>query len=479
MNKRRLSLAILASVISFVFVLPAFSHELLADESVLKSAPDEMVATNEVLSEPRQLTFVGPRAGEGYFSADGKLLIFQSEREKENPFYQIYVLNRESGKTVRVSPGQGKTTCAWIHPSKTKALFSSTHLDPQLKEKTAKEWEERRNPVKGKYSWSFDETFDIFAAPIGEALKSGKPVAASSLKRLTKEIGYDAEASYSPDGSKIAFASNRSGYTEKLTDDEKKTFAQDASYMMDIYLMDADGSNVERLTTARGYDGGPFFSADGKKLTWRRFSANGQTAEIMVMDLKSRKETQVTRMKAMSWAPFFHPSGDYLIFTSNKLGYSNFELFIVDTEGKREPVRVSFLDGFDGLPVFLPSGDELSWTRRDGKGESQIYTGQWDNGWARSVLALGRSAPTLAQLSPEIREQDARAWVSYLASEALKGRKPGTIEERQYADAVGKTLRAMGLEPVFGKSFVQAFEFTSGIVMGPLNRLRVREKGIM
>lgn len=478
MNLRRSFFAAVAAW--FLIFSKAQAHELLASEHDAKPST-EIVATNHILTNAKQLTFVGPRAGEGYFNKDGRLLIFQSEREKENPFYQIYVLNRETGKSVRVSPGVGKTTCAWIHPSDTKALFSSTHLDPALKEKTAKEWEERRNPVKGKYAWSFDETFDIFEAPIKEALKSGHPVDVKNLKRLTNEPGYDAEASYSPDGRQIAFASNRAAYPGKfadaMSDEEKKTFAQDASFMMDIYLMNSDGSNVERLTTARGYDGGPFFSPDGRKLTWRRFSANGQTAEIMVMDLKTRKEKVVTHMKAMSWAPFFHPSGDYLIFTSNKFGYSNFELFIVDTEGEHEPVRVSFLDGFDGLPVFHPEGRQLSWTRRDEKGESQIYLADWDDGWARSALGIGRAAPTLGELNPEIRESDARAWVSYLASAPMKGRRSGSPEERVYAEGVGRAMKAMGLEPAFGKSYFQAFEFTAGVSLGPLNRMRVREKG--
>lgn len=478
------------------FVTKTNAHEMHTEADPksavgIEASSAQAVSTARVLTNARQMTFVGPRAGEGYFSADGKLLVFQSEREKENPFYQIYVMNRDErsssrGRSVRISPGVGKTTCAWIHPSNTKALFSSTHLDLALKEKTAKEYEERRNPVKGKYAWSFDETFDIFEAPIASALKTGKPVAGSQLRRLTTEVGYDAEASYSPDGHKVAFASNRAAYgpsADKMTDDEKKIFSQDASYMMDLYLMDADGTHVERLTTTRGYDGGPFFSPDGRKLTWRRFSANGQTAEIMVMDLKTRQETQVTKMKAMSWAPFFHPTGDYLIFTSNKLGYSNFELFIADVDGRREPVRVSFLDGFDGLPVFLPNGRELAWTRRDEKGESQIYIGDWDDGWARSLLGLGRKAPTVAMkgkedgLISEIRDEDAKAWVSYLASEPLRGRRPGTQEERTYAEALGRAMKGMGLEPAFGKSFVQAFEFTSGITLGPLNRMRLREKG--
>lgn len=448
-----------------------------ANAATAPSASQMSTATPEVIRKIRQLTFEGPRAGEGYFSHDGKLLIYQSERLAENPFYQIFLLNRETGTTAMLSPGHGKTTCAWVHPSKEKALFSSTHLDPKVKEKTAKEFEERKNPVKGKYSWSFDETFDIFEAPIAAAVKSGGSVSEKSLKRLTKEMGYDAEASYSPNGLKIAFASNRAGYSETLSAEDKKIFDQDPSYMMDLYLMNADGSNVERLTTARGYDGGPFFSADGTKLTWRRFAPNGQYAEIMVMDLKTRKETQLTSWKAMSWAPFFHPSGDYVIFTSNKLGYSNFELFIVDTEGKGEPVRVSHLDGFDGLPVFLPNGREISWTRRDEKGESQIYLAEWDDGLARELLGTSRQAPVLSELSREVRVEDLKTWVSYLASPALKGRRPGSPEERQYSEAIGKSMRAMGLEPLFGKSYVQAFEFTSGVKLGALNRLRLRESG--
>ncbi len=437
------------------------------------------------LTNMSQMTFVGPRAGEGYFNRDGSLMIFQSEREAGNPFYQIYVLDRKTGRSVRLSPGQGKTTCAWVHPSDKKALFSSSHLDPQLAEKVKKEFDERKNPVKGKYSWSFDDEFDIFEAPIATALKTGQAVQAKELRRLTKEKGYDAEASYSPDGKWIAFASNRSGYTETLTDEEKKIFAQDPSYMMDLYLMNADGTDVRRLTNERGYDGGPFFSPDGKKLTWRRFSKNGQYAEIMVMDLKADgtagKEKQLTSWKAMSWAPFFHPSGDYLIFTSNKLGYTNFELFVVDVEGKNEPIRVSFLDGFDGLPVFLPNGEQMAWTRRDEKGEAQIYIADWDDGLIRSKLGLSRLAPNLAEgqraLKPDLSERDLKAWVSYLASEGFKGRRSGTPEERVYTEAIGKYFAGLGLKPVHKGGFVQPFEFASGVKLGPLNRMRLREAG--
>src|SRR6266487_3592334 len=83
------------------------------------------------LAFTRQLIFQGRRSGEGYFSPDGKSLIFQSEREPGNPFYQIYMLDLESGDSHRVSPGTGKTTCACFRPGSDEVIFSSTHLDPE------------------------------------------------------------------------------------------------------------------------------------------------------------------------------------------------------------------------------------------------------------------------------------------------------------------------------------------------------------
>ena len=85
------------------------------------------------ISNPRQLIYEGKRSGEGYFSKDGKKLIFQSEREEGNPFYQIYLLDLETGDTRRVSSGIGKTTCGFLRPDGTEAIFASTHLDPKAR----------------------------------------------------------------------------------------------------------------------------------------------------------------------------------------------------------------------------------------------------------------------------------------------------------------------------------------------------------
>lgn len=422
--------------------------------------------TNEdpqLITSAKQITFVGPKSGEGYFSQDGKKMIFQSEREPNNPFYQMFILDLESGNVQRLSPGRGKTTCGWVHPNMQKVMWSSTHLDTQIAAKVKEELSIRANPVKGRYSWSFDDHFDIFESDL-----EGKKV-----KRLTKEKGYDAEGSYSPDGKYIAFASNRLAYDRKLTAEEEKKFKQDASYFMDIYIMKADGTDVRRLTTSPGYDGGPFFSADGKKITWRRFSESGASAEIFTMDIDGQNQKQITRLNSMSWAPFYHPSGDYIVFNTTVGGYSNFELFIVDSEGLKEPKRVTFAEGFDGLATFSPDAQKITWSHKNEKGESQIYIGQWDDAKARKLLGLPEAKASakeqLAGLNSQIREEDTKTIVNYLASEQFKGRYTGSEEEKIYTQKIADLFKSWGLVPADGKDFIQTFEFVSNVVAGDQN----------
>lgn len=427
-------------------------------------AKDELFtdAPNTLVTNARQMTFEGPKSGEGYFSADGKKMIFQSERHAGNPFYQMYVMDLETGKTDLISSGKGKTTCGWIHPSMKKLMFSSTHLDSQWKKKQDEEIELRKKPVKGRYSWSFDDQYDIFTSDL-----KGK-----NLKRLTKSLGYDAEGSYSPDGKWIAFASNRAGYTEKLSAEDQKMFQQDPSYMMDIYIMKEDGTQVKRLTDAKGYDGGPFFSADGKHITWRRFAPNGATAEIYTMNVDGSEQKPVTQLKSMSWAPYYHPSGDYIIFASSVLGYANFELFIVDTNGTQKPVRVTFNEGFDGLASFSPDGTKMTWSRRNEKGESQIFIADWDDAQARRLLGLPAKELAVSDLKAEITAADAQKYVEYLASEKMAGRKTGSEEEKIYTQKLADIFKSFGL--IGGAndgSFFEKFEFTSGVKLGTENKM--------
>ena len=446
-----------------IFALGLFVAQQVLSADVGAAAKQNYIDKNNTfISNQKQLTFVGTRSGEGYFSADATKMIYQSEREEGNPFYQMFVLDLKNGKSTRISTGSGMTTCGWLHPNLKKAMWSSTHLDTGFKEKVKAEYEDRAKPVKKRYSWNYDDQYDIFESDL-----NGKKV-----KRLTKEKGYDAEGSYSPDGKWIAFASNRSQFTDKLTDEEKKIQEKDPSYTMEIYLMKADGSQVKRLTHVGGYDGGPFFSADGSKITWRRFTPDGHRAEIYSMNTDGSNVKQLTNLNAMSWAPFFHPSGKYIVFASSVLGFANFELFIVDAEGLGKPVRITFDEGFDGLASFSPDGQKITWTHRNEKGESQIYIGDWNHELAvKEISSAEKSSLTVL---PSITESDAKQLVKYLTSEDFVGRETGSVQEKIYTDEFARLFKAWGLVPAIGNSFVRNFEFTSSVSATEINSLSLQ-----
>jgi Tol biopolymer transport system component len=334
------------------------------------------------LTRIRKLTVEGRRAGEGYWAPDGSALVFQSEREPGNPFYQIYTLDLTTGDTTRVSPGTGKTTCAFFRPGTDQILFASTHHDPKSLQYQKDELDFRASGKQRRYSWDYDPEFEIYAFSRGTR----------SYTRLTTARGYDAEASYSPDGQWIAFTSMRDAYNHPLSAQEQKQLEVDPSYFAEIYIMRADGSGQRRLTTTPGYDGGPFFSPDGRRIIWRRFDTTGVIANVFTMALDGSDVKQITDFGAMSWAPYIHPSGRYVIFASNKLGFENFELYMVDIDGTKEPVRVTYSDGFDGLPVPSPDGTRLAWTStRGGGSDGQIYLAQWNH--ARALEALAMAPP--------------------------------------------------------------------------------------
>ncbi len=445
-------------------------HWLSSIVGVLMASASLAWAADEstFLSQTRQLTFEGRRSGEGYFSPDGKMLIFQSERDADNPFYQIFTLDLESGDTKRISPGFGKTTCAFFRANSDEVMFASTHLDAEAKTKQKGELDFRASGKSRRYAWDYDETFEIFSAK-----RDG-----SNVKRLTNTQGYDAEGSYSPDGKLIAFCSTRSAFPlEKLSQSDHQRYLVDAAYFGEIYLMNADGSNVRRLTNQPGYDGGPFFTPDGQRIVWRHFSEKGDIADIFTMKLDGSDVKRLTDFKAMSWAPYFHPSGEYVIFGSNKEGFANFELYMVDAKGTREPVRVTYTDGFDSLPVFSPDGKKLCWTSGRGGSGSQIFMANWNHEAALAALkSAGAQGTSTAQVAPAtatskqtsltsaISTNDLYAHVSYLASDLLEGRLTGTKGAQLASDYVAAQLKEAGLKPLGDNgTFFQNFEFTAGV----------------
>src|SRR5512138_3833731 len=160
----------------------------------------------DFLTRIRRLTVEGRRAGEGYWSKDGRKLVFQSEREPGNPFYQIYLMDLGTGDVTRVSPGIGKTTCSFINPETGDILFASTHHDPRSKHLQDEELKFRASGQERRYSWDYDPEMEIYV----RSAKTGM------YRRMTNTKGYDAEASYSPDGRWIVFSSTRQGYVHRL-----------------------------------------------------------------------------------------------------------------------------------------------------------------------------------------------------------------------------------------------------------------------
>ena len=308
----------------------------------------------------RMMTDGGENA-EAYWSADGTQLIFQSTRADVHPCDEIYTMDVATGATRRVSTGEGRTTCAYFFPDGKRILYSSTHL-------VAPSCPAPPDRSRG-YVWGLYD-YDIFTAnPDG-----------SDLRQLTDSPGYDAEATISPDGTKIVFTSARDGD-------------------LDIYTMDADGSNVKRLTDEPGYDGGPFFSPDGTKIVYRAYHPTDSTeladfrgllAEglvrpgvlaIYVMNADGSDKRQVTQLSGANFAPFFHPSGQKIIFSSNMDDPTGreFDIYMVNVNGTGLE-RITSSPEFDGFPMFSPNGTKLVFSSNRGSshpGDTNVFIADW------------------------------------------------------------------------------------------------------
>jgi TolB protein len=180
----------------------------------------------------------------------------------------------------------------------------------------------------------------------------------SDLQQLTKAPGYDAETTISRQG-KLVFTSLRDGD-------------------LDIYTMDRNGKHLKRLTNELGYDGGPFWSYDGKQIVYRAYHPQTEaekadyiallkqnlirptTLEIMVMDADGSNKRQVTHLNKASFAPFFFPDGKRIIFSSNVADSKgrDFDLYVINVDGTGFE-RITYNDTFDGFPMFSPDGKKL------------------------------------------------------------------------------------------------------------------------
>lgn len=337
----------------FLLLLVSLCSTLLAEE------PAKSSVEREFLSNIRQVTSGMVKAGEGYFSPDGKQIIYQAVPQ-DYPFYQIYTQPLEGGKPKLVSTGRGRTTCSNFSPDGKKILFASSHLDPKMDETEAAERkqqeEDKKSGIRRRYKWDFDPYSEIFEADLDGHI----------LRRLTNAKGYDAEGAWSKDGKLIAFCSSRDG---------------DA----DIYVMNADGGDVRQLTNAPGYDGGPFISPDGKWVVFRSDRKSPEHLQLYVIGIDGKNEQALTDDdNSVHWGPYWHPSQPYIIWSgadhSDPTARPNYDLWLAKYEikdgkftlGKRH--RVTDAPGGDVLPVFPPDGKQLMWTStRTADHSSQLY----------------------------------------------------------------------------------------------------------
>jgi Tol biopolymer transport system component len=331
---------------------------LQAQQKAAAPAAKEIAADSiesKYLSNSRRLTHDFVKAGEGYFSPDGKHIIYQAV-PKDYLFYQIYTQPLEDGaKPKLVSTGRGRTTCSYFSPDGKKILFASSHLDPKLAETEAEarrqQEEDRRSKTPRRYSWDFDPYMDIFEAEL-----DGK-----NARQLTKEFGYDAEGAYSRDGKLIAFASTRGAKSDGTS-----------SKSVDLYVMNADGTGVRRLTDAPGYDGGPFISPDGKWVVYRTDRKKAEMLQIHVIGIDGKNDIALTDNEGVNWGPYWHPTKPYIIWSgadhSDPNARPNYDLWLMKYEvsggkfRKLKEWRITDNAGGDVLPVFSPDGKKLMWT---------------------------------------------------------------------------------------------------------------------
>lgn len=307
----------------------------------------------------RQLTAGGQNA-EAYFSRDGQWITFQSA-QLEYPCDQQYVMRVDGSGLRRVSDGRGKTTCGWFFPDGRRLFFASTtaHQD---------RCPPKPDPSAG-YVWPLDP-YDIYAVD-----RDG-----TNTKRLTHYDVYTAEGVLSPDGRRIVFTSLESGDLE-------------------IYSMNVDGTDVRRLTHTVGYDGGPWWSPDGKKIVYRANHPTDSAGiaqyrsllaqnlvrparvELFIMNADGSDQRQITRLGGANFGPSWTPDGSRIIFSSNYRDphSGNFDLYMIHESGAGLE-QITTDPGFDGFPMFSPDGRKLIWAssrRATRSGEANVFLADW------------------------------------------------------------------------------------------------------
>lgn len=358
-------------------------------------------AEQGVLRDHVQLTFMDRfvKAGEAYFSPDDSKVIFQAVEQptggaQPDEFYAMFVadvVRSDSGAItgldnyLRISPEGSANTCGWFHPTNPNlVLFGSTIVTP---DPNAPEYQRQENQ---RYKWAFPPEMRIVQCDLREA--------DGTADSLTVLIGdgkaYHAEGSWSENGRHILYCSRETGDG-------------------DIYALDTKTGTTSLLVAAEGYDGGPFFAPDGRRICYRSDRRGDEKLQIFVADLTYddagtitgiAREYQLTDDGNVNWCPYWTPDGRHLVFSSSAFGHTNYEIFQCDADGgdpsSAIPTirygtarqRITNAAKADVLPAFSHDGRWLMWTsQRHDQTSSQLWAARFElqNG---SKMAEGAGA---------------------------------------------------------------------------------------
>ncbi len=340
-----------------------------ADSGATKIVSEIHYKEETHLKNIRQLTFGGDNA-EAYWSFDDKNIVFQASNHWGLECDQIFTMpidtNLEHDHNIpqMISTGKGRTTCSYFLSGDSTIVYSSTHkanLNCPVVPK--------KEDHGGKYIWPVYSDFDIFVADLN----------GNQLKQLTNTEGYDAEPTVSPKGDLIVFTSLRSGDLE-------------------LYTMNIDGSNVKQVTNDLGYDGGAFFSPDGSKLIFRSSRPKTEAEikeykdllaqglvmptnmELYICNVDGSELKKITNLGSANWAPFFHPSGEKIIFSSNHKNKTiPFNLYMINVDGTGLE-QITFDPVFDAFPMFSNDGKKLIFSsnrNNNGSHDTNLFVADW------------------------------------------------------------------------------------------------------
>ncbi len=355
-------------IVLFFAGLTACSSSTDTTSNYDRSADSLRYDAEEHIRNIHQLTF-GANNAEAYFGFGDEKIIFQSDNPAwgvgcDQIFYMDTSDKSQDFEPMMISTGTGRTTCSFFLPGDTTFVYGSTHLAdvacPEVPE---------RGP-NGAYVWPIYEGYDIFKANLdGEIIDT-----------LTSEPGYDAEATLSPDGKHIVFTSMRTGDLE-------------------LFIMDTDGNNVRQITSELGYDGGAFFSPDGTQMVFRSsrpktpeeiekytsLLAQGlvepTNMELYVVNVDGTDLRQITNLGNANWAPYFHPDGDKLVFSSNHASERGFpfNIYMINLDGTGLK-QITFDDTFDSFPMFSYDGTKIVFASNrfnGGDRSTNVFIADW------------------------------------------------------------------------------------------------------